>query len=88
MERIAYLVPGETIEADDLAFILFPGGETPTIVAGDLELSDATNRFQSDYIEQAIKRVGGNMSRAAEQLGLHRSNLYRKMRQLGMNVED
>ncbi len=88
MERIAYLVPGETIEADDLAFILFPGGETPTIVAGDLELSDATNRFQSDYIEQAIKRVGGNMSRAAEQLGLHRSNLYRKMRQLGMNVEE
>jgi regulatory Fis family protein len=31
---------------------------------------------------------GGNMSRAAEQLGLHRSNLYRKMRQLGMNVEE
>ena len=24
------------------------------------------------------------MSRAAERLGLHRSNLYRKMRQLGM----
>ena len=28
------------------------------------------------------------MSRAAERLGLHRSNLYRKMRQLGMDVPD
>jgi len=26
------------------------------------------------------------MSRAAERLGLHRSNLYRKMRQLGMET--
>jgi len=31
-----------------------------------------------------IDRAGGNMSDAAERLGLHRSNLYRKMRQLGM----
>jgi len=28
------------------------------------------------------------MSLAAERLGLHRSNLYRKMRQLGMNADD
>ena len=28
------------------------------------------------------------MSRAAERLGLHRSNLYRKMRQLGMDVSE
>jgi DNA-binding NtrC family response regulator len=28
------------------------------------------------------------MSEAARMLGLHRSNLYRKMRQLGMNVPD
>jgi DNA-binding NtrC family response regulator len=28
------------------------------------------------------------MTSAAEKLGLHRSNLYRKMRQLGMDVTD
>jgi len=88
MERIAYLVPGDVIETDDLAFILFPAGETASTVAGDLELAEATSRFQSDYIQHAIRRAGGNMSRAAEQLGLHRSNLYRKMRQLGMSVDD
>ncbi|MCA9023544.1 MAG: hypothetical protein KDA74_25520, partial [Planctomycetaceae bacterium] len=31
------------------------------------------------------KRVGGNMSETAKCLGLHRSNLYRKMGQLGMH---
>jgi transcriptional regulator of acetoin/glycerol metabolism len=28
------------------------------------------------------------MSEAAKRLGLHRSNLYRKMRQLGMSTEE
>ena len=46
----------------------------------------ATDQFQIECIRRAIKRAGGNMSEAAHQLGLHRSNLYRKMRQLGMNV--
>jgi Nif-specific regulatory protein len=32
--------------------------------------------------------VTGNMSQAAELLGLHRSNLYRKMRQLRMKEAD
>jgi len=51
----------------------------------DQPLSSATDRFQAEYIRQAIKRTGGNMSDAADLLGLHRSNLYRKMKQLGMD---
>ena len=47
MERIAYLVPNDTIEADDLAFILFPGGESQSNMATGLELAEATNQFQS-----------------------------------------
>lgn len=88
MERIVYLVPSETIEADDLAFILAPSGNL-TMDSGDtLELATATDRFQIEHIQRAIRRAGGNMSHAAEQLGLHRSNLYRKMRQLGMSAAD
>jgi len=48
-------------------------------------LADATTAFQSDYIRRQIEQSKGNMSRAADALGLHRSNLYRKMRQLGMD---
>jgi len=84
MERLAYLSPSERIEADDLAFILSPREDGAMVTAAGLPLTDATTDFQVKYIEQAIKRAGGNMSDAARNLGLHRANLYRKMRQLGM----
>jgi DNA-binding NtrC family response regulator len=56
-------------------------------------LADATLQFQTDYIRRVISQCDGNMSMAAERLGLHRANLYRKMRQLrmvegGRGVED
>lgn len=84
MERIAFLCPGERIEASDLAFILSPDRD-PVTGTTDLGLSDATNRFQQDYIRRMIKRAEGNMTEAAKMLGMHRSNLYRKMRLLEMS---
>jgi transcriptional regulator with GAF, ATPase, and Fis domain len=86
MERLAYLLPGERIEADDVAFILSPAGELPALVGLDEPLSRATDQFQIEYIKKNIERARGNMSEAAKRMGLHRSNLYRKMRQLGMPV--
>ncbi len=85
MERLAYLAPEEEIEADDPAFALIPAGNHTPTPAADASLCDATDQFQAHYIQQAIERAGGNMQQAAHLLGLHRSNLYRKMRQLGMN---
>ena len=87
MERLAYLTSGDTVDVDDLAFILSPSDDTSGVVPANLILNDATRQFQSQYIQQHIKNARGNMTLAAERLGLHRSNLYRKMRQLGMNVE-
>ena len=87
MERLAYLSQGEKIDADDLAFILSPNGDSPGMAPLDLTLATASNKFQTEYIKKHIKSSGGNMSDAARRLGLHRSNLYRKMRQLGMDVE-
>ena len=84
MERVAFLAPGEKVEAEDLAFILSPEQQNGFEPSLDLGLGEATNGFQQDFIRRAIKRVKGNMSEAARLLGLHRSNLYRKMRQLGM----
>ena len=85
MERVAFLAPGDKVEADDLAFILSPEKEGYHEPSENLGLSEATNFFQQEHIRRAIRRVRGNMSEAAKLLGLHRSNLYRKMRQLGMN---
>jgi Nif-specific regulatory protein len=87
MERLAYLSAEDRIEAEDLAFILSPRGqEKAPAIAADQTLADATAHFQEEYIRQAIDSCSGNVSQAASQLGLHRSNLYRKMRQLGMET--
>ena len=90
MERLAYLLPDDRptgkIEAEDLAFILSPRTAAPSATAIDLSLSEATRDFQVDHIKRTIATSGGNMSEAAERLGLHRSNLYRKMHQLGMDA--
>lgn len=84
MERVAFLSNGDQVEAEDLAFILSPGEATNLDPSLDMGLTDATSAFQRDFIRKAIKRVNGNMSEAARLMGLHRSNLYRKMRNLEM----
>jgi transcriptional regulator with GAF, ATPase, and Fis domain len=86
MERIAYLSTDESVDADELAFILAPKTESSSSwLPEGLSLSDATRQFQAAYIRKQIDRVRGNMTDAAQQLGLHRANLYRKMRQLDMD---
>ncbi|MEQ8787221.1 MAG: sigma-54-dependent Fis family transcriptional regulator [Pirellulaceae bacterium] len=88
MERLAYLSQGEKVDAEDLAFILSPKPEGAGVFTLDHTLADATKQFQGEYINRHIERARGNMTEAARRLGLHRSNLYRKMRQLGMHVEE
>ncbi len=84
MERVAFLCAGDRVEVEDLAFILSPSRDSVVDMSSDLSLKEATRLFQQEYIRRTIKRVGGNMSETAKCLGLHRSNLYRKMGQLEM----
>ena len=88
MERLAYMFQGEKVEAEDLEFIISPRRSDSSSMSLDLPLADATKSFQRQYIQQHIERAGGNMTDAAARLGLHRSNLYRKMRQLDMDAEE
>lgn len=85
MERVAFLCANDRVDSDDLAFILSPGEEGSKQPALDLGLERATREFQRIFIRRSIKRVAGNMTDAARLLGLHRSNLYRKMKQLKMS---
>jgi Nif-specific regulatory protein len=89
MERLAYLSPTDEIDANDPAFVFMaaPPSAAAAIQSTDRPLAEATDAFQSQYIQQVIDRCRGNMQQAAQELGLHRSNLYRKMRQLGMTPE-
>jgi Nif-specific regulatory protein len=85
MERLAYLCPQDKIDVGDLAFILRPSSAEEANPYAALPLAEATDAFQRDHIQRAIERSGGNMSEAAKLLGLHRPNLYRKMKLLQMN---
>ncbi|MCA9169400.1 MAG: sigma-54-dependent Fis family transcriptional regulator [Planctomycetales bacterium] len=84
MERLAYLSQGDVIDVDELSFIIAPRRDDITAVSMDMSLADATRQFQIDYIRKHIASSDNNMTDAAKNLGLHRSNLYRKMHQLGM----
>src|SRR5262249_41720329 len=86
LERIAYLCPGDRIEPADLVFTLRPTPDQEQHYEG-LSLADATHAFQVAHTRRAIDGGGGTMSDAARLLGLHRPNLYRKMRLLNMEVE-
>src|SRR5690606_16350505 len=88
MERLAFLASGDEIASSELAFILSPHRSDVFEPSPDMGLSEATAEFQQDYIRKSIHRVQGNMSEAARILGLHRSDLYRKMRQLKMHEVD
>lgn len=86
MERISYLTKGPSVEETDLAFVLSPASSGDVSnVPSNMTLTDATHVFQTQYIQRHVEAAQGNLARAAKQLGMHRSNLYRKMGQLGMN---
>ncbi len=50
----------------------------------DLPLREARDEFERVYFEHQIKKAGGNMSRVADNSGLERTHLYRKLKQLGI----
>ncbi|QDT16486.1 sigma-54-dependent Fis family transcriptional regulator [Alienimonas californiensis] len=87
IERVVYLGNGDTVEPAELTFLLAPGRPGAAGAGGEAKLTEATRDFQREFIAAAVDRVRGNMSEAAKLLGLHRSNLYRKMKQLGMEGE-
>jgi DNA-binding NtrC family response regulator len=49
-----------------------------------LGLREARDKLERDLVRRALRDAGGNMTHAAERLGMQRPNLYRKMRELGI----
>jgi len=87
-ERLVIMVPGDHISASDLSFLEPSGLARPVPVpeAGGerLTLHEARDRFERDLILRTLAEQQGNMSRTADVLGVERSNLYRKMKALGI----
>jgi two-component system nitrogen regulation response regulator NtrX len=85
IERLVIMVPGDTISAGDLTFL--EGADRPVKIASPAEvvpLYQARDAWEREYLLATIAAVDGNISRAADALGIERSNFYRKMRSLGI----
>ena len=49
-------------------------------------LRDARDAFEKAYFEFHLSQEGGSMTRVAEKTGLERTHLYRKLKQLGVDL--
>lgn len=49
-----------------------------------LPLREAREYFERDYLAAQVHRFGGNISKTAEYIGMERSALHRKLKQLGI----
>ena len=48
----------------------------------------AREQFERSYFRDALQRHGGNVSRVAKEAGMHRPNLIRKLKELGISAEE
>jgi len=92
MERIVILNPQARIDARHIP--LHPSG-TGGAGGGNQRRQDRFGSLQEvreaaerDYILRKLDENKGNITRTAESLGLERSNLYRKMRALGIAAKE
>jgi DNA-binding NtrC family response regulator len=89
-DRLALNGGNTPIEAAEVKAILGPSRKSSQ--AGGVELmlhlplKDARDQFEKAYLEAMLEECHWGMSRAAERAGLDRTNLYRKVKQLGIEA--
>jgi two-component system, NtrC family, nitrogen regulation response regulator NtrX len=85
MERFIIMTPQARIDIYDLPeAILSRTLPTPSEIPEAASLQDAREKFEREFILQKLLEHKGSVSRTAQALQIERSNLYRKMRQLGI----
>jgi DNA-binding NtrC family response regulator len=90
VRTLALTASGEEIGVADVTQALPATGAQPAAAPSalplDLPLREARDAFERVYFEHHIAKEGGNMSRVADSVGLERTHLYRKLKQLGIRL--
>jgi DNA-binding NtrC family response regulator len=60
--------------------------EQQAAISFDVPLREARDAFERAYFEYHLARENGSMTRVAEKTGLERTHLYRKLKQLGVEL--
>jgi two-component system nitrogen regulation response regulator NtrX len=91
VERLVILTMGQGIEEETVRRVLaadIPAEEPPLAQALEEEnFREATLAFEKAYLEKKLRENDFNVSRTAEKLGLDRTSIHRKMKQLGIGAE-
>jgi len=82
IERVVIMHPGRKVNPGDLP----PQGkeEPPAASFRFPSFKEATDAYHREFIQKKLTEADGNVSRAAELMGVDRSHLYRRMRALGI----
>jgi DNA-binding NtrC family response regulator len=96
IERSAVLADGATLQPSDLPEEIHAKSkvaETPVVIDdGDIlpipyleDFREARKAFERAYIERCLIETNGNVTRAAEKVGMHRQSLQQKLKDLGLS---
>ena len=89
VERLVTMVDGNVIDVHHLSSTMrvnYVPVEKERNAPSLIEVArDDGNKREKEVIVQALKNAGGNKSRAAEILGIHRTTLYQKLKKHGIN---
>jgi two-component system nitrogen regulation response regulator NtrX len=87
IERVVIMVERLRVTADDLP--RFNLTQEPSASSFRFpSFKDATDAYQREFILHKLNEYDGNVSRAADAMGVDRSHLYRRMRNLGIQVKE
>ncbi len=94
IERVMIMCPGQVVDAQPIAQLL---GIAPAEGTGpkaslavsfsDLGFKDAKKAFEREFLRERLQENDGNVSQTAEQIGMERSHLHKKMKTLNMTDE-
>ncbi|WP_329892336.1 sigma-54 dependent transcriptional regulator [Stenotrophomonas sp. SMYL11] len=86
MERVALLARGPRVEVEDLR--LTPAQSAPPPLASGALGGITLESAELLLLRQALQTSGGNLQSAAEQLGITRQSLYRRLEKHGLRGGD
>ena len=91
IRNLAVAALEDEISAEDVDNILQRDSDAapksvPSLPLFNQPLREAREAFERQYFEHHLKNERGNMTRVAEKTGLERTHLYRKLKQLGLNL--
>jgi len=85
IERVMIMLQNQRVSVKDLP--AFADSEPPASSYRFPSFKEASDAYHREFIQRKLDEAEGNVTRAAELMGIDRSHLYRRMRALGITAK-